>query len=576
MAAGFGYRGGAMTKRWIMLAAVAVVLVSVLVFVLSSSRGGQVDDSSIDDPSAIDDVHLQIPQVDSTEWIERWHPDQTFNGFTLVLYDRRVPMLIDMSGEIVHVWPRVRVVGRARLSTAGTLLVIGHDDLVKEYDWDGRLLWYHELAEDDDFPHHDVIRTESGNVMVLARDRDGENDYLEEVSPSGEVVWGWRSSDYLDSHFPHWNRESTDPTHINSIRELPPNRWFEAGDDRFRPGNILASARNLNTVFIIDKGTGDVVWQHSRRLDRQHEATMIPEGQLGAGLVMLFNNGLDNVYAYRRSLLQLVNPLNGSVVWSFRHPYFFSSVAGSQQVLPNGNVLVGSSHGGRAFEITPEGRIVWQWIPPFLPMRPERYRYDHCPQMANLERAAPERIPSRLKHAFVDQELHNFAVTGEYDYRTINGRKRPVILPEIRCRELIVPHGPTVGLSYGLDKSRLGRSKLSVRFRFTARPVSGEDPGAGEISVLHEDTLSYDSDKLWRLKWIGLGPPAYRRIELCVDVDVDGNVDADRARKIVAVENIRIASRDRPRLPKELRNRKLTAQERKIQEQQLEALGYVN
>jgi outer membrane protein assembly factor BamB len=565
-----------MTRRWIMAAVGAALLGALLAFVVYSSRGSQQDLPVVDDPAAIDDIHLQLPELAAAEWVERWEPDRAFNGYTLVFYQRRVPMLIDMSGEIVHAWPRVRVVGRARLSTVGTLLVIGHDDLIKEYDWDGRLLWYHRLPEEDDFPHHDVIWTESGNVLVLARDRDGEADYLQEVSHSGEVVWQWRSSDYLDSDFPDWDRESDDPTHINSIRELAPNRWFDDGDERFRPGNILVSARNLNTVFIIDKRSGDVVWQYARRLDRQHEAVMIPEGQLGAGLVLLFNNGLENVYAYRRSILQAVNPLNGSVVWSFRHPYFFSAVAGSQQVLPNGNLLVASSHGGRAFEITPEGRIVWQWIPPYLPMRPERYRYDHCPQMADLKRAEPERIRSRLKHAFVDQELHNFAVSGEYEDRTINGKKRSIILPEIRCRELIVPHGAIIGLSYGLDKDRLGRSKLSARFRFTLRPVAADNPGGGEATVLHEDVVASDSDDLWRRKWIRLGPPPYRRVELCVDVEVDGKVKAGRVQKIVAVENIRIDSRDRPRLPKEFRKWRLTPQERKIQEQQLEALGYVN
>jgi hypothetical protein len=61
-----------------------------------------------------------------------------------------------------------------------------------------------------------------------------------------------------------------------------------------------------------------------------------------------------------------------------------------------------------------------------------------------------------------------------------------------------------------------------------------------------------------------------------MDVEVDGHVDPDRVRKIVAVENIRIDSRDRPRLPKKFRRWKLTPQERKIQEQQLKALGYVN
>ena len=565
-----------MIRRWIMLVIGAMLLATVLVYVVRTEQSSSQDLSAIDDPAAIDDIHLQLPELEPTEWVERWDPARAFNGFTLVFYQRRVPMLIDMAGSIVHVWPRVRVVGRARLSTAGTLLVIGHDDLIKEYDWDGRLLWYHELSGDDDFPHHDVIWTERGNVLVLARDREGESDYIEEVSRGGRVLWQWRSSDYLDSDFPYWDRESSDPTHINSIRELPPNRWFDGGDERFRPGNILVSARNLNTIFIIDKRTGDVVWQYSRRLDHQHEALMVPEGQMGSGLVLLFNNGLKNLYEYRRSLLQAINPISGSEVWSYQHRYFFSAVAGSQQVLPNGNLLIGSSHGGRAFEITPAGAIVWQWIPPYLPMRPERYRYDHCPQMANLKRAEPIRIRSRLKRPFVDQELHNFAVSGEYDVRRIDGRRLQVIRPDVRCRELIIPPGPAVGLSYGLDKNRLGRSKLSARFRFTLRSISDEEPSSGETTVLHEDVISSDSDELWRQKWFGLGPPPYRRVEMCIDVELDGKVKADRVHKIVAVDNIRIDSRDRPRLPHKFRKRKLTQQERKIQEQQLRALGYVN
>ena len=57
--------------------------------------------------------------------------------------------------------------------------------------------------------------------------------------------------------------------------ELPPNRWFDAGDERFRPGNILVSARNLNAIFIIDKTSGEVVWRYSDGLDYQHEAIMV-------------------------------------------------------------------------------------------------------------------------------------------------------------------------------------------------------------------------------------------------------------------------------------------------------------
>ena len=59
--------------------------------------------------------------------------------------------------------------------------------------------------------------------------------------PCFRICWG---------HFPDRDRRYPDPTHINSVFELTDNRWFDAGDGRFRPGNVLVSARNLNAIFI--------------------------------------------------------------------------------------------------------------------------------------------------------------------------------------------------------------------------------------------------------------------------------------------------------------------------------------
>jgi hypothetical protein len=41
---------------------------------------------------------------------------------------------------------------------------------------------------------------------------------------------------------------------------LGPNKWFEAGDQRFNPDNILIDSREANFIVIIDKKTGKVVW----------------------------------------------------------------------------------------------------------------------------------------------------------------------------------------------------------------------------------------------------------------------------------------------------------------------------
>jgi hypothetical protein len=219
-----------------------------------------------------------------------------------------------MNGREVHSWPGVRVTGRARLSRDGRLLVIGTDDQIKEYDWSGELMRVVPLANEGDLPHHDVIELENGNTLVLAlRDRD-EGNYLREVNREGGLAWEWRAIDHRDA-FPDWNLGDRDPTHINSIRELPANRWFDDGDVRFRPGNILVSARNLNTVFIIDKVEGTVVWRYSDRLVHQHEVSMLEKGLGDAGLILVFNNGRKDLFEDRGSAVLLVEPVKGEVVW---------------------------------------------------------------------------------------------------------------------------------------------------------------------------------------------------------------------------------------------------------------------
>ena len=43
---------------------------------------------------------------------------------------------------------------------------------------------------------------------------------------------------------------------------------------------------------------------------------------------------------------------------------FYSLGAGAQQQLPNGNVLITESQDGRLFEVTLDGRVVWEYLNP--------------------------------------------------------------------------------------------------------------------------------------------------------------------------------------------------------------------
>jgi hypothetical protein len=539
---------------------------------LLSSCGDRVqsDLETIDDASMLDDLHLQIPALDPAGWVERHDAEKAWPGYTLVFYRRRVPMLIDMTGRIVHIWPRVRATARARLGRDGRLLVIGTDNLIKVYEWDGRLSWYFRPPEGY-VPHHDVTWLDNGNVLVLTGDeRDPRGDLLQEVDRRGRVVWEWSSWDHREA-FATWNDKAFYPTHINSIREIPANRWFDRGADTLRPGNILVSARNLDTIFVIDKATGEIAWQHTRRLDRQHEAVMIPRGQPGAGMIVLFNNVLKNRNGYRRSEILVLHPVERSVFWRFRNRNFFSSIAGSQQALPNGNILISSSQGGRVLEITPNHELVWQWTPPYLPMRPERYAHDHCPQLESLGPPGGEAIPSRRRRPHVDQDLHMFAVSGEYRSRRIAGEERQIVRENVSCRELVIPPKPRINLGYGIDLARLKKQSLTARFRFTLRRLETD-----ETTVFFEDTVDSAAEKLWREHWLPVHVRAYERVEFCVDVQTEGTVDPERARRIAVVLNPRIYSGDQPELPAHFYGGPLSPQERAIREQQLRALGYVN
>ncbi len=510
-----------------------------------------------------DGYQQDLEVIDPTAWTRFYDPVRSSPGYNLVLYRRRLPMLLDMNGHIVHAWPGVRAVGRARLDRRGHLVVIGRDNLIKEYDWEGNLLRYFRPQQSEDFPHHDVIEQGNGNLLAPVREDKTRTDTLVEISPRSKVVWEWRALDHRHA-FPTWDAASDDPTHINSVFELPPNRWFDEGDDRFRPGNILVSARDLNTVFVVDRQTGNVVWQYSTGLDHQHEASMGRPGGPWGGLILVFDNGRDSVNAYRRSTIRAIDPVHAREVWQYSSEYFFSSVGGTQQELPGGNFLVTSSHGGRAFEITPSGETVWEWTPPYLPMRVERLPYDHCPQLAGLTPGPGIAVDRTGGLPFVDEELFAFSLAEERVTRVVDGVERHVVPVTDGCRSLLVP--PEAGLTaeYGLDRERLAGRDVHGHFLMSLE-------GAGFTVVAVDDTVDSGSQELWRKQRTSLVDMALQRVEMCLSVTTKEASSAAAGEAVWGLPRIRSNSQQ----PSPLAVQPLHGKEEKLRRRQLEALGYV-
>ena len=139
-----------------------------------------------------------------------------------------------------------------------------------EVDWQGRVVW--EVRHRDH--HHDARKLRNGNVLLLclrpvmpeitARVQGGlpgteaggtiYADYLLEMTIAGEIVWEWRSWEHMaPEDFPITPQDHrAEWTHGNTVAETA-------------DGNILVSFRNISTVILIERATGDITGNSARR-----------------------------------------------------------------------------------------------------------------------------------------------------------------------------------------------------------------------------------------------------------------------------------------------------------------------
>lgn len=353
-------------------------------------------------------------------------PEQCSNGYCLIS-GSGVVRLINMNGHAVHEWivdadKEKGFIHRARLLPNGRLMLLfgpkRRDGHVAEFDWEGNETWSYAPEH---YPHHDFWPKDDGSVLLICQKeipdaakqviRDPErrslpiyDDVLIEVNRDKKIVWRWHQHEHLDlnqcNRIPasrDWpagkdNNTITDWTHTNTIQALPENRWYDAGDTRFKPGNILISMRQLDTICIVDRDTAEVTWSYTGDynggMSGQHDSHMIEKGLPGDGNIIVFDNGSSphrNLAHCGCSYVLEIDPSDNSLVWVYdKSDRFFSRFTASCQRLPNGNTLVLESLFRRLFEVTPEKEIVWEYILTDNAQRVYRYPYDYCEQLTAL------------------------------------------------------------------------------------------------------------------------------------------------------------------------------------------------
>ncbi len=102
--------------------------------------------------------------------------------------------------------------------------------------------------------------------------------------------------------------------HLNTA-EILPDSPTASHDERFRPGNLLVCGRHIDTVFVIDQDTNEIVWAWgSGELLGPHMPTMLPNGNL-----LIYDNG-NNVSRRIRGYTPILelDPLSGGIRWTYQ------------------------------------------------------------------------------------------------------------------------------------------------------------------------------------------------------------------------------------------------------------------
>lgn len=423
-----------------------------------------------------------------------YDPQKAYSGYTVFQAFGKGAVLIDMNGREIRLWKGLQGFPN-KLFPGGYLLgshgqrsgKFGMQDQVDlvQLDWDGNEVWRFDklelIADPGEEPrwmarqHHDFQREGSptgyyapgleplssgGTTLVLCHknvvnhkisDKLLLDDVFVEIDWEGNIRWQWSANEHFDQLgfdeqaknvlFRDPNMRSAgggmgDWLHINSMSRIGPNKWYDNGDKRFHPDNIIWDSREANIIAVTSRQTGDIVWKigpdystrqlrHLSWIIGQHHAHIIPRGLPGEGNLLVFDNGGWAGYGYPNpgsayglksalrdySRILEINPVSLEIVWQytaaesgFGMPYdssrFYSPYISSAQRLPNGNTLIDQGSDGRLFEVTQDHQIVWEYISPYRELAPDvnnmvyrayRVPYEWVPQ---LEKPPETEIPA--------------------------------------------------------------------------------------------------------------------------------------------------------------------------------------
>jgi len=204
-----------------------------------------------------------------------------------------------------------------------------------------------KLFPDRKFPLYEFTVTEitpDGDVIdtISMRDVITQNglNYLY-LMRQNNVIYSLDSEDYL---------------HCNDVEEFPDH----LEPDYFGPGDLMVSARNINTILVFNKDTLEIKHVWTGPFVHQHDPDFIDGNRIS--VYDNFTIGPPaNGHHSRILIMDAKNDRWETYYEGNDEEKFNATLMGKHQWLENGNLFINEARVGRGFEITPEGEIVWEY-----------------------------------------------------------------------------------------------------------------------------------------------------------------------------------------------------------------------
>jgi arylsulfotransferase ASST len=357
--------------------------------------------------------------------------------------------LVDLNGDTVHTWasdfrPGLSVF----LLDNGSIMRPARDDTlpgptgpgqggrIQKIAWDGTIEWDYVLANDTIRQHHDIKVLPNGNVLAIVWDqrsaaeaiamgRDPNNvgaqvlsESVLEIQPTGpttgEIVWQWNAWDHLVQDFnpalPNFGNPAENPDRIDinfTPRGGTDPDWlhYNGIDYNAELDQVIMSANAFDEFWIVShdpNSSGDLIYRWGnpmaysmgtladQTLFGQHFPHWIEDGLMGAGNILIYNNGAGRPGEEYSSADEIVPPINpdgtyhresgkpfgpAAALWTCDNAdgeRFYSPIISSAQRLPNGNTLLCVGLPGNFIEVDTDCNVQWTHLDGTLQFRATR------------------------------------------------------------------------------------------------------------------------------------------------------------------------------------------------------------